>query len=344
MLGNGRTMWVVLAGGVLLAVLLVFVFQGNRSDETLSPSVFQHVESVRLGVPLQPTSALALIALEQGLFKRHGLDPVISYYPSGKRALLDGFYQDKVDIAIATEVPVTFGVLNQKPFKIVASLFSADNVNRIVARVDSGINTPKDLRGKRIGTQHSSAVHYFLHLFLLEHGLLENEIEFKYMKAEQLVDSLNKGEIDAFSMREPYVSQATELLADNAIVFDAPGLYQQFDLMVATPGLVANKPYILERLLAALLDAEQLATNQPDRAIDIVSKALGVSREDIDDIWPTLNVSVSLGQAHLIVFESESRWAIQNGLTDADSVPDFLMYIHPDSLLKVRPGTVTMIH
>lgn len=344
MYGKRRLEMLALAVAVLLIVSLLYVYQINRQEESFQSGISKVKEPVRIGIPLQPTSALALIALDQGMFKRRGIDPVISEYPSGKRVLVDGFFSGNLDVGISAEVPATFGALNNHSFKIVAALFNADNVNRIVARKDRGIHTPKDLRGKRIGTQKSSAVHYFLHLFLIEHGISEKNVELSFMKAEQLIESINKGEIDAFSMREPYVSQAIDLLGDNAIVFDEPGLYQQFDLMLTTPELVTKKPNVIKSLLTALLDAEQLATTDPDLAINIVAKQLDVDRGQIAKIWPTLKVSVSMEQAHLIVLESEARWAIQVGLTEAHSIPDFLNYIAPDNLSQLRPGNVTIIH
>lgn len=48
-----------------------------------------------------------------------------------------------------------------------------------------------------------------------------------------MVALLANGEIDAFSHREPFISEAKKRLGDNAIVFEIPGAYTKtFNLVV----------------------------------------------------------------------------------------------------------------
>ncbi|MES9908569.1 MAG: hypothetical protein ABW150_08700 [Candidatus Thiodiazotropha sp.] len=53
----------------------------------------------------------------------------------------------------------------------------------------------------------------------MEHEIYEKDLELSYFKAEQLPDKLASGAIDAFSMREPYISLAREKLPGKYIVF-----------------------------------------------------------------------------------------------------------------------------
>jgi len=140
---------------------------------------------LKLGIALQPTSALAMIAMEKNYFKKHHIDIDLHKYPSGKRALNDGLFSGQIDIATTTDMPAAMAALQQHKYKIIASTFNADNVNRIIARKDAGILSPADLQGKKVATQQASAVHYFLYLFLLEHGLSENDVQQYFFKAEQ---------------------------------------------------------------------------------------------------------------------------------------------------------------
>jgi len=87
-----------------------------------------------------------------------------------------------------------------------------------------------------VATQRASAVHYFLHLFLLRHGMSEDDVDLSFMKAEELPGALSEGTIDAFSMREPFIGEAKRLMGEQAVVFSEPALY------VKTFNLVAVKP------------------------------------------------------------------------------------------------------
>lgn len=113
-------------------------------------------EKVTLGLALQPVSALALIMLEQGYFSAEGLEVTIKEYVSGKRALA-GMLAGAVDMAIVATEPIVFNSFARKDFRFVATIGSADNIPRIIARGDRGITKPEDVHGERIATQVMSA-------------------------------------------------------------------------------------------------------------------------------------------------------------------------------------------
>lgn len=329
-------------------LLLSFSLIISCADETAQDSDKIATEpsyKLSLGIAMQPTSALAIIAMEQDYFRNHHIDIEVTKYPSGKRALRDGLFTGQVDVATTSDMPVALAALQQHKYKIIASTFNADNINRIIARKDAGILSPEDLRGKSIATQQASAVHYFLHLFLMDNGLSETDVQLHFYKAEQLPDKLFQGEIDAFSMREPYISQAKALLADNAIIFAAPGVYSQLDVVVVSAELLQKTPTAVTHILSALLDAERYASEHPQEAIATIARHLGVSSEDIAMLWPSLKLRISLDQSLLMLLENEARWAIRSRLTEYNkTLPDYLEYIHLNSLKKLKPEAVSIIH
>lgn len=300
-------------------------------------------DAVTLAIPSHPTSFLAFVALEKGYFAAHGLDVTQTEYPSGKRALEEGLLAGKADLAWANEVPVAFSGFEHADFRILASTLSANNANRIIARRDAGIEKPEDLRGKRIATQKGSAVHFFLHLFLLEHGLKEKDVKLSFLKAEELSAALANGKIDAFSMREPFISQARFQLGPNAVLFQAPGLYEQMDVMLISAAALERKPEIATKALQAMLDAETFVTAHPQETLAITAKFLKVEPASIEGILSNFKARIALSQSLLVLLESEARWAIRSGLESRTAIPDYLTLFHTESLSKLRPEAVTII-
>ena len=328
-----------------ISLLLLFTAGCGRDEPATSPLTAKpSSEPVRMGLAMQPQSALVLIAREKGYFAKQGLTMEFHEYPSGKRALNEGLFTDKVDVTTASDLPVAMAVLNGREIAILTSIFNADNVNRIIARRDAGITTAAELQGKRIATQKSSAVHYFLHLFMLENMLSEKQLALSFMKAEQLPVALAEGRIDAFSMREPYISEAKKLLGEKTIIFAAPGIYSQVDVAVASPALLNKRPAVASAILYALIEAEDFVADNPVESMSIVATALGSPQANIEQIWPTLKLHLRLEQALLLLLESEARWAIRHGYTSAKEVPDFLQYIRIAPLKQLNPGAVTLIH
>jgi len=164
-------------------------------------------EPITIGVEQSPLLALIMIAEDQGFFSKQGVDVTVKYYASGKLAL-NGMFSGEVELATPAETPIVFSSFERIDFGIVATIGSSDNDPKIVARRDKEIQKPGDLRGKRIATQKASAVHFFLHSFLIKHGLSEKDIKLSFKHPDELVPALTNGEIDAFCMREPYVSRA----------------------------------------------------------------------------------------------------------------------------------------
>lgn len=328
---------------VLTAVLglLAACDQNGQSDDVVA--VVQ-TETIRLGIAMQPISALSLIAIEKDYFSAQGLDVKVTEYPSGKRALIEGLFTGKEDFASTADMPVTMAALQQRDLKVIASTFQADNINRIIARRDAGIESPDDLAGKRLATQKSSAVHYFLSLFLLEHGLSESDVELSFFKAEELPKALIEGRIDAFSMREPYISIARESLGENAIIFDAPGIYPQVDLMLTSGEMVTSRPGVISKFLKALLEAERFIDENTEKAIAITARRLGANEVDIANLWPMIRLRVEIEQSMLLLFEGQARWAIKQQLVKQTAIPNYLDYIYKDALHELNPQAVKLFH
>ena len=70
---------------------------------------------------------------------------------------------------------------------------------------------------------------------------------------------------------------------------------------------------------------------------------MNLQKEDVAAHWDEFTFEISLDQSLLINIESEARWAINNNLTDATEVPNYLDYIYLDALEEVRPNAVTII-
>lgn len=309
-------------------------WQGPAGDKATS------YRSLTLGLPMQPSTALVLIARANGYFADEGLPLTVKDYPSGKRAMAEGLFTGAADVVVASDTPVVFNALEERAFSILATVFHADNVNRIIARKDRDIKTPADLRGKRVATQRASAVHYYLHLFLLDRGLTEDDVELVFLKAEDLPKALAEGSIDAFSMREPYIGMAAKALGENAVVFAAPGIYLQTDQLIARSGLVKTHPREIATLLHALTRAERFIKQNPDRSIDIVAEQVGASRSRVAKSWPTLTPAVALQQPLLLRLENQARWAAAH--VPGSSYPNFLDFVEEGPLKSADPDAVTI--
>jgi NitT/TauT family transport system substrate-binding protein len=298
---------------------------------------------ISIGLPREPITALTIIANAKGFFAAQGLNvTAIDKYPSGKRAL-EGLLAGEVDVTTAADVPIVFNTFESSDFKLIATVGSSDKEAKIIARRDRNIEAPHDLRGKRIATQRASAVHFFMDSFLVKHQIGDEEVTISFAKAENLPAALVRGDIDAFSMREPFIGEAQAQLGERAIVFAEPGLYLKTCNLVASTDFVQQHPAAVEKVVRALIEAEAFARANQDEAIQLVAAALRVPEPDIRRVWPDFDFRVSLDQALLGYLEDEARWIIKNGWTDGTDVPNYIDLLHLKALKHVKPAAVSVI-
>lgn len=340
-MGKGATgKWIatlVVLVGVGLAA--TYYSPGSEPEGTAAP---QRI-AVRLAESRDVTTALLQVAHAKGYFADAGLEVETREYPSGKRSL-EGLFAGEVDFAVPSETPVVISSFDHRDMYIVASFVDAGSNQRIVGRRDHGIEQPADLRGKRIATQKGSAVHYFLYVFLLKHGLSVRDIRLTFLPAEELAPALARGEIDAFSMREPYISEARRLLGDKAVVFDAPRIYRRHDLLVVRHDFLRAHPEAARRALRALARAEEFVRREPQAAIAIVAAHSRIPEAAVARDWKEYNFRLSLPQELLANLDEQARWALDSGLVEARPTPNYLELIHLDALKAVQPAAVTVIH
>lgn len=326
---------VTLAGAVLGAA---YFWPPSKLGDASQPSRI----AVRVAETRDVATALVHVALANGYFADAGLEVKTREYPSGKRSF-EGLFAGEVDFAFPAETPLVVSSFDRRDFYVVASIANAGSYQRIVGRRDRGVEKPIDLRGKRIATQKGSAVHYFLYLFLLKYGLSAREVHLMFLPAEDLPSALARGEIDAFSMREPYTSEAQRLLGDKAVVFIESGIYQRYDLLVVRNDFLRVNPEAVRRMLRALVRAEEFARRKPRAAIAIVAARTRIPEASVAVDWKEFNFHLSLPQALLTNLDEQARWALDSGLIKGKSAPNYLDLIHLDALRAVQPTTVTVI-
>ncbi len=331
--------WGLMLFGALLLGWLLYGVMSRQEQAVQEPSD----EEVYLGLGKEPLALLAVAARELGHYQRLGLNLTMRNYPSGKRALLDGLLTGREHLITVAETPIVFNSFKRDDFVILATIGVAGNEPRVVARRDHGIETPADLRGKRVATQKASAVHFFLHLFLSHHGLSAHDLTPVYLKAEQLAPALAAGEIDAFSMREPFVGESRRQLGDKALIFAEPGLYRKSYHLVTTRDYLQRRPKAVRAVLEALLNTEVQLLNTPALQHRIGAEWLGMTELEVQEALSDVTLRVSLAHEMVLAMRDEARWALQSGHVQAEAIPRFMTRIASQPLRALAPHAVTLI-
>jgi len=325
--------------GLTIVILLILVVLGSMTiPGFISPPP---QKTVAIGAATPIINSLIWVAYAKDFF-HEGLDVQFKPYQSGKIALR-ALVNNEVDLATTSEAAFMFNTFKHEALRLVTTLGSADNEVRIVARRDHGIQQPSDLKGKTLATQKGSAVHFFLSRFLTYNFLKPSDINIIYMKADKLPNALIQGEIDAFSMREPYLQQAKNGLGDKAVELAEPGVYTKTHNLVCNKNFVETEQDTLKKVLQTLNKTAQFMENHPQESIEIIAQKRGMTVPKISEVWSNYIFELSLSQSLLTTMEAEARWAIKHGLLSEENRPNYLDKIYTEALAEVKPEAVEII-
>lgn len=325
-------------GGIFLAAILLGYFIQKPELESVD-----EMENVTVCFLNYSNSGLIIIAQKYDFFSQKGLEVTLKELPSGRMAM-DSMFKGDCNIAHTSETPAVASSFNRNDFKIISMISYSDNNNKIIARTDAGIQKPEDLKGKRIGTSEGSASFFFLQVFLSKNGITNDDVTIVFMPPEEAPNALADRDIDAFSQGEPYVSRTKRLLGDKTIVFAQPGLNVITSDLAALNSFIEEKPEVIDRLLLALIQAEEFFKKNPEETIKILSKQYGIDESDLSAILKDTRLRIALDVSLVFAMEDRARWMIQINQTNRTLIPNYLNYIYTDSLERIRPEAVTIIH
>jgi aliphatic sulfonates family ABC transporter substrate-binding protein len=234
----------------------------RRADADATP--------INFGYQNTSWGTIGMIAESQGLFKRAGANVSIYTFDSGKTTR-DAMISGRIDIGVIGSTPFVVGAAKGELEAIGLALYGSKTL-AVVAGLKSGINSVKDLKGKRVGSQLGSATDAVLQNKILpKAGLSKNDVQIINIRFQNHISALASGSIDAFAGVEPFPSIA-EVEKLGKVLTD----YSPYDLQPII--LAANKPVVdknrdgVVAFMRGWLTAVKTYQNNRDEATAIVLK------------------------------------------------------------------------
>jgi ABC-type nitrate/sulfonate/bicarbonate transport system substrate-binding protein len=297
---------------------------------------------VILGTSPFDSSGLIWIAEDEGYFARNGLNVTIKDFAAGRyavNALLDG----EVDVATAAEFVLAGNAMKEAKLQTIGCI-AKQEFHYFIGRKDRGIEKGSDLKGKRIGLTRQTSSEFYLGRYLQLQGIGLDEVTVIDIKPTQVEESVIKGAVDAILIWDPYAYSIEKRLGSNAVSWPAQSGQMMYWLLIAKRDYITGHPELIDRLLSSFNQAEQFAINNPDKAKKIIQNRLHSEDAYLERIWPKTRLALSLDQGLIIAMEDESRWMIDSNLASNPKMPYYPDYIYWQSLKKVKPSSVTVIH
>ncbi len=326
----------LLAGLVVLVLgVTAWLWRFVSKGEERPPSP---LASARIGTILSDISAPVFIAQQRGYFSEENLKTDIVLFQTGAEATT-ALLEKRVDFVTAAEYVFVLNAFKNEDLRILG-VIGTGQFTEVIARPDRGISRPEDLRGKRIGVSRGTHGEYYLGRFLAVHGLLPKEVEIIDMKPADQAIALTTGQVDAVVAWEPNLSTIKRQVTEEVVTWSLQD--HDFYWLLLSREQTLSSGDLQDRILRALIKADSFLDSDPAQARRLVSRFIGEGDESPRS-WERYYFDFTLPQPLLSVMEEEARWAIENKLTDADRVPNYLDYLDLSSLKRIHARAVTVI-
>jgi NitT/TauT family transport system substrate-binding protein len=274
----GGRMEAIRMRGVLGLLALILVFGLLAAGCT--PKKAKEKTPIKIGINAWPGIAHAYLAQEKGFFRKNGVEvemvlrkeysKTIEDYKNGRihgnlQVFADAILQDAEGI----------------DSRVVYVCDYSETGDVIISKPE--FNSLLDLKGRKVGIE---GINSFSHLFVLtaleKAGLKEAQIQFEIVPAQEVIEALEKGRIDAGHTWEPTKSAAMKKgFRIIAQAKDIPGMIT--DGLVFKAEFVKERPGEIKAIVKSLLEARDFLYAHKEEAIKIMAKNMDMSEAEMQE-------------------------------------------------------------
>lgn len=215
-------------------------------------------------------------------------------------------------------------------------VFSQPNWASIVVGKDSSIASVADLKGKRIAAASGTDPYFHLLQSLAEVGLSAADVEIVNLIHADGQKALEGGDVDAWAGLDP-LAATSELTAGSKIIYNNPA-FASWGVLNATDEFLANKPEIVEIVLAQYQRARQWILDNPEDAVAILARDAQLDPAVASKVLlerTNIDVSIVPGETQLAVWTTISKVLVAEGaIKSQEAADEALKTIINDSIAK----------
>ena len=310
---------------VWLVVVSVLVGNGVASAQS----------KMTIATGVDPVFSAYYVAQEEGLFKKHGLDVRINTGPSGS-AMVSFLVNGQIESAFGSEIA---GVSNHNLDPNVVVVAQATRLVRWIAVVGRNIDTLDQLKGKKVGIARGSGGEVFWLAMLDKLKLNAADYTVVNVEAPEMVAALERGNIDAYAVWEPWVTRGLAAVKNTKVLKDQEGILEQGVYIYMNLGWIKKNPAQAEGFMRALVEATDIINKDRKRAAKDVSAFLkSLDPPMVEQLMTKLTFDMELSETTINMFRlAEGQLKQQGKLTKP---LDLGAFVYPDLMRKVQPTKV----
>jgi ABC-type nitrate/sulfonate/bicarbonate transport system substrate-binding protein len=210
------------------------------------------------------------VAKAKGYFTDEGLDVEVTVFTTGATAT-EAFRAGRGDFISAGDLP-SAAMWQTRTVVGIAPMSSDTDIFGIVGRKD--INSPADLRGRKVATRMGSTGEFLLDRYLASGGLAPADAKILDLAPPEMVLALAHGDIDAFAWLAPFTTRAIASAQNVKLITSAKGFANNRIILSVTRSFFDQNPDAVRKVLRATYRAIQFIRANPEEATKIWAQAV----------------------------------------------------------------------
>ncbi|MDV6251924.1 taurine ABC transporter substrate-binding protein [Vibrio sp. EA2] len=232
-------------------------------------------------------------AIDQKLVEKEtGYDIKWRKFDSGAKAIT-AMAAGAVDMTVAGSSPIASAASNGVEMELVWVMENIADAEALVVKNGSGINSPADLKGKRIAVPFVSTTHFHMLFALEQFGLSEKDVKLINMQPNAIMAAWLRGDIDGAFIWDPALGKIKQ---DGSVLISSKQLSSwgkpTFDGMIANKQFAAENGEFVSKFITVVANVDQqyragketfsakdpmavsvakLAGGEPESAVDAMS-------------------------------------------------------------------------
>jgi NitT/TauT family transport system substrate-binding protein len=240
----------------------------------------------------------------------------------GKNAVVTG----TVDFGIYGLAAATLGAANGEPVVVVGA--ACNRGMAVVAGIKSGINSIKDLKGKKVAIWPGSTQEVVILDRLSAEGMTIKDIKSMRVSFSDMAPALERGDIDAYVGAEPAAGISLAKGVGKIVEYPYSTPTGSLNMVLSTRrGLIEKDPEFIKTFLLMHRKSSEYAMANREAFVEMAMKKLGQTKPSIEKAAPNVELTwnidaLFLKQAHYYGTQMLAKKQIRQ-------LPDYKTFIDP---------------
>jgi NitT/TauT family transport system substrate-binding protein len=239
---------------------------------------------------VDPSFAPYYVAREGGFFQRNGLEVTVNTGPSGS-AMIAFLVGNQINSAYGAEqAGVSAHLVDQN----VVAVCEGTALLRWISVLGRNVESMEALKGKRVGVARGTGSETFWLSVVSRLNLNPADYTIVNVEAPEMVAALERGNIDAFAVWEPWPTRALRAISGTKILLSNEQIQIVRNYVYMNKGWAEQNAEATQRFMRSLVQAQEFCASNPAEAAQQVSRFLRLDRALVAELMTKVEYKMNL--------------------------------------------------